>query len=105
HNQGSIIIADDVKSAICANLIWSEDETRGPLVPLESSLELPSSILKISGDETMAMYLRRVKLEVLQTAIAFYSDRTVAAERLGLAQDTVRKQLRRLRRTTVTTNH
>jgi len=89
-------------AAIGANLEPSENDPAGPEIP-EFKLALPLSILKVSDRETMATYLRRVKFELPQTAIAQYPDRTAVAERLGLAEDTVRKQLRHLHQATSTT--
>lgn len=103
HDDGSTITANDIKTAIGATLEPSENDPAGPDIALELKLALPASILEISDRETMATYLRRVKLELLQTAIAQYPDRTAVAERLGLAEDTVRKQLRHLRQATSTT--
>ena len=57
----------------------------------KTRLALPSSILEISERETMAAYVRRVKLELIQSAMAQYPSRTAVAERLGLAEDTIRK--------------
>ena len=103
HDHGSTITANDIKTAIGATLEPSENDPAGPEVGLEFKLALPASILEIADRETMATYLRRVKLELLQTTIAQYPDRTAVAERLGLAEDTVRKQLRHLRQATSTT--
>ncbi len=103
HDDGSTITANDIKTAIGATLEPSENDPAGPDIAPELKLALPASILEISDRETMATYLRRVKLELLQTAIAQYPDRTAVAERLGLAEDTVRKQLRHLRQATSTT--
>jgi len=97
HAQGLIINPADVKTAIGANLSKPERDLSDAALDREIKLELPVSILEFSGRETMATYLRRVKLELLQTAIAQYPDRTAVAERLGLAEDTIRKQLRHLR--------
>jgi transcriptional regulator with GAF, ATPase, and Fis domain len=105
HAPGSTIRATDIKTAIGANLRNSENDQAEAEAGIrqEFKLALPVSILEFSDRETMATYLRRVKLELLQTAIAQYPDRTAAAERLGLAEDTVRKQLRHLRRAIATT--
>jgi transcriptional regulator with PAS, ATPase and Fis domain len=103
HDHGSTITANDIKTAIGATLEPTENDPIGPEIGLGFKLALPVSILEFSDRETMATYLRRVKLELLQTAIAQYPDRTAAAERLGLAEDTVRKQLRHLRRAIATT--
>ncbi len=103
HDHGSTITANDIKTAIGATLGPTENDPSGPEIGLGFKLSLPVSILEFSDRETMATYLRRVKLELLQTAIAQYPDRTAAAERLGLAEDTVRKQLRHLRRAMATT--
>jgi len=103
HAQGSVISATDIKTAIGANLGGFENDQAEAGVRQEFKIALPVSILEFSDRETMATYLRRVKLELLQTAIAQYPDRTAAAERLGLAEDTVRKQLRHLRQAIATT--
>jgi transcriptional regulator with PAS, ATPase and Fis domain len=100
HAHGSTITASDIKSAIGGNLKHSQDDLAGLEEGPDFMLALPRSILEFSGRETMASYLKRVKLELLQSAIAQYPDRTAVAERLGLAEDTVRKQLRHLRQTT-----
>jgi len=69
----------------------------------EDRLRLPESILELADCETMTAYLTRVKGVVIQTAIARFQNRAAAAERLGLAEDTMRKQVRRLRRTQTVT--
>jgi transcriptional regulator with PAS, ATPase and Fis domain len=86
HAPGSTIRATDIKTAIGANLRISENDQADAEAGIrqEFKLALPVSILEFSDRETMATYLRRVKLELLQTAIAQYPDRTAAAERLGL---------------------
>lgn len=103
HAQGSVISATDIKTAIGANPSGFENDQAEAGIRQEFKIALPVSILEFSDRETMATYLRRVKLELLQTAIAQYPNRTAAAERLGLAEDTVRKQLRHLRRAIATT--
>lgn len=103
HDHGSTVTASDVETAIGATLDTTENDPAGPEIGPQFKLALPASILEFSDRETMATYLRRVKLELLQTAIAQYPDRTAVAERLGLAEDTVRKQLRHLRQTASTT--
>ena len=103
HEHGSTITHNDIKTAIGATLEPAENEQAGLEIGPELRLALPLSILKVSDRETMATYLRRVKFELLQTALAQYPDRTAVAERLGLAEDTVRKQLRHLRQTASTT--
>lgn len=103
HAQGSVISATDIKTAIGANPKGLENVQAEAGIRQEFKIALPASILEIADRETMATYLRRVKLELLQTAIAQYPDRTAVAERLGLAEDTVRKQLRHLRQATSTT--
>jgi transcriptional regulator with PAS, ATPase and Fis domain len=103
HEHGSTITPNDIKTAIGAIYEPSENEQAGVEIEPELRLSLPLSILKVSDRETMATYLRRVKFELLQTALAQYPDRTAVAERLGLAEDTVRKQLRHLRQTATTT--
>lgn len=102
HAPGSTISATDIKTAIGANQRNAENDQAEAGIRQELKLALPVSILEFSNRETMATYLRRVKLELLQTAIAQYPDRTAAAESLGLAEDTVRKQLRHLRRAIAT---
>jgi transcriptional regulator with PAS, ATPase and Fis domain len=101
--HGSTITAPDINIAIGANKKHFENDPSVPESGPDFRLALPVSILEFSGRETMATYLKRVKREVLQTAIAQYPDRTTVADRLGLAEDTVRKQLRHLRRPTATT--
>jgi transcriptional regulator with PAS, ATPase and Fis domain len=103
HDHGSTVTASDIETAIGATLDTTENDPAGPEIGPQFKLALPASILEFSDRETMATYLRRVKLELLQTAIAQYPDRTAVAERLGLAEDTVRKQLRHLRQTASTT--
>jgi transcriptional regulator with PAS, ATPase and Fis domain len=103
HEHGSTITPNDIKTAIGATLEPPENEQAGLEIGPELRLALPLSILKVSDRETMATYLRRVKFELLQTALAQYPDRTAVAERLGLAEDTVRKQLRNLRQNASTT--
>jgi DNA-binding NtrC family response regulator len=103
HDHGSTITANDIKTAIGATIEPSERDPAEPAIGAEFKLALPVSILEFSDRETMATYLRRVKLELLKTAIAQYPDRNAAAERLGLAEDTVRKQLRHLRQAIATT--
>lgn len=103
HASGSTISATDIKTAIGANQRNSENDQAEAGIRQEFKLALPVSILEFSDRETMATYLRRVKLELLQTAIAQCPNRTAAAERLGLAEDTVRKQLRYLRHSIATT--
>jgi DNA-binding NtrC family response regulator len=103
HDHGSTVTASDIENAIGASLEPYENDQAGPEIGPELRLALPLSILKVSDRETMATYLRRVKFELLQTALAQYPDRTAVAQRLGLAEDTVRKQLRHLRQTASTT--
>jgi transcriptional regulator with PAS, ATPase and Fis domain len=103
HDHGSTIIANDIKTAIGATIEPSEKDPAERAIGVEFKLALPASILEIADRETMATYLRRVKLELLQSAIAQYPDKTAVADRLGLAEDTVRKQLRHLRLATSTT--
>jgi two-component system, NtrC family, response regulator PilR len=95
--QGSTITETDIRNAIGASLKHSKPAQDDAYVQPETRLALPSSILEISECETMAAYVRRVKLELIQTAMAQYPSRTAVAERLGLAEDTIRKQLRQLR--------
>jgi transcriptional regulator with PAS, ATPase and Fis domain len=95
--DGSTITETDIKNAIGANLKHSEPPPEDGCVQPETKLALPSSILEITERETMAAYVRRVKLELIQTAMARYPSRTAVADRLGLAEDTIRKQLRQLR--------
>jgi len=101
--HGSTITETDIKRAIGAYSKHTEEEQDAPLVRPEPKLSLPASILEISERETMGAYVRRVKLEVIETAMAQYASRPAVAERLGLAEDTVRKQLRRVRRRTSST--
>jgi transcriptional regulator with GAF, ATPase, and Fis domain len=99
----SIISRADVENALQPDLsqLPMEDHHANP-VP-ESTLLLPANIREVSEHETFAAYVRRVKLAALQTAIAQYPSRQAAAERLGLAEDTIRKQLRYLRQATTAT--
>ena len=103
HTHGLTITALDVEKAIGKGEKCNAVDQSVAEVEPELNLMLPSSILKVSHRETMATYLKRVKFELLQTAITQYPDRTSAAERLGLAEDTVRKQLRHLLQTSATT--
>lgn len=95
--RGSIITETDIREAIGANRPSSDDDRWSSEQPEQPKLALPPSILEISERETMATYVRRVKFELIQTAMTHYASRTAVAERLGLAEDTIRKQLRRLR--------
>lgn len=99
HAHGSTITVTDIKTAIGASVRHPENDLAGQEIGGAFKLALSPSILEFSACETMATYLRRVKLELLQCAIAQYPHRTAVAERLGLAEDTVRKQLRHLRQT------
>lgn len=94
HTHGSTITASDIEMAIGQGLKCLATDQPGAEAGPDFKLMLPMSILKVSDRETMATYLKRVKFELLQTAITQYRDRTSVAERLGLAEDTVRKQLR-----------
>src|SRR5262249_14800763 len=94
--HGSTITATDIKRAISTDLKHKEDSEARPDREPETKLALPLSILELSERETMATYVKRVKLAVLQTALAKYPNRTAVAERLDLAEETVRKQLRYL---------
>jgi transcriptional regulator with PAS, ATPase and Fis domain len=87
HTQASVITAMDIEAAIGASEKSSQDGQAALEETPEFNLALPSSILRVSDRETMASYLKRVKFELLQTAIIQYPDRTAVAERLGLAED------------------
>ena len=100
--HGSTITETDIKRAIGAYPKHAGEQD-APLIRPEAKLSLPASILEISERETMGAYVRRVKLEIIETAMAQYASRPAVAERLGLAEDTVRKQLRRVRRRTSST--
>jgi DNA-binding NtrC family response regulator len=96
--QDSIISAADVDNAIQTRQEQPESSDQTADKGTESRLVLPSSICEVSAHETIGAYLRRAKLVVLQTAMDQFPNRQAAAERLGLAEDTVRKQLRYLRK-------
>ena len=72
HDHGSTVTASDIETAIGATLDTTENDPAGPEIGPEFKLALPASILEFSDRETMATYLRRVKLELLQTTIAQY---------------------------------
>ena len=96
--QDSIISAADVENAIHSKQEQPESTDQTADEGTQSRLVLPSSICEVSAHETIGAYLRRAKLAVLQTAMDQFPNRQAAAERLGLAEDTVRKQLRYLRK-------
>ena len=101
--QGPTITEHDITNALGSHPKLPKDEQGQPAIRSEPKLALSPSILEISERETMAAYVRRVKLEIIQTAMAEYPNRTAVAERLGLAEDTVRKQLRHLRNNVTST--
>ncbi len=67
----------------------------------ESRRVLRPNTAELCEDETITAYMRRVKLDVLTSAITQYPNRTAAAQRLGLTKEALKRQLRYLRNATV----
>ncbi|MGH9827809.1 MAG: sigma 54-interacting transcriptional regulator, partial [Blastocatellia bacterium] len=92
--HGSTITGADVKNAIGTDESQPQIDEQEHALPVQRTLVLPSSICEFLPGDTMATFLRRIKLTALEAAMAEYHDRQAAAERVGMAEDTVRKLLR-----------
>ena len=88
-----VITGLDVLRALGTDQSVAQPDEPARLLPVKTRLILPSSIAEFRADDTMATYLKRAKFTVLEAAMAEYENRQAAADRVGMAEDTVRKLL------------